>query len=199
MKLFKALLLSLVLLVGCRETNHPDVPPSSPVIQTVMAQDLDSCSRQPYLAWCSPTFHLSMHDKLVKWDAAARKKFTGVDDKVQYKVTDDWRSHAAEVLAGLPWQDDCDGLAETTIDLLIRDGYPPEYIYRVMVASDLHHKDTVDHFVSVVFDGYKWYVIGDTLEPMYQFKEMQWIPLFYSKVPDGAFWTEVHGTWNPIV
>lgn len=129
-------------------------------------------------------------DKLVKWDHAARERFTYVTDDVQFGVTDDWRSHADDVLAGKHWKDDCDGLASTVLDLLARDGYDPSLMYRAVVDST-GKGDKIDHFVGIVSDGSELFVVGDTFGPVYPIKEMRHKLVAVSRVSEGIHWQRV--------
>lgn len=132
--------------------------------------------------------------KLVKWDSKARENYTYEYDKIQFKKNDDWRSHADSVLAGKKWKDDCDGLASTVIDLLIRDGYNPNLLWRAMVDSTGGTK--IDHFVGIASDGQRLLVIGDTFGPVYSLAKMKHRLLAVSKLTDGLAWTPVkHSDW----
>jgi hypothetical protein len=132
--------------------------------------------------------------KLVKWDSAAREHYTYEYDKIQYKKAEDWRSHADEVLAGKKWKDDCDGLAMTVIDLLCRDNYDPELLYRAMVDST--GGKNIDHFIGIASDGSRWFVVGDTFGPAYPIAQMKHKLLAVSKVADGIKWVPVdHTKW----
>lgn len=130
------------------------------------------------------------YDKLVKWDSAARKKFTYVTDKEQYNEVDQWTSHADEVLAGKAWKDDCDGLTATVLDLLARDGYDPSLMYRAMVASPQSGGE-IDHMIGICSDGTTLYVVGDTFGPIYKIKQTQHKIIAVSRVSEGIKWVRV--------
>lgn len=96
------------------------------------------------------------------WDEQARRNFTYVSDG----VFDTWRSHKADVLAGRPWEGDCDDLCSTTLDLMTSDGLLLELTWRLFVSSA--YDGQVDHMVGAVRDaeGGFW-VVGDTFQPAY--------------------------------
>jgi hypothetical protein len=189
MKAFKAIFLSLLLVTSCGAS-----PPHKPdTNRYYSATDMNSCGRQGYLPWCNANRIITLDEKMVKWDYAARRKFTYKLDSDQYKAIDDWRSHADEVLTNKSWSDDCDGLAETIVDLMIRDGYPPEMIYRVMVKSP--GAKEVDHFIAIVHSPSGWYVVGDTFsDGVYKLSSTPHTIVMVSKVTDGIFFTKVENS-----
>lgn len=130
-----------------------------------------------------------LQEKLIYWDATARKKYTYVTDAEQYGVEDQWTSHADTVLAGKPWKDDCDGLASTVLDLLARDGYAPDLMYRAMVSST--GGKVVDHMIGICSDSTTLYVVGDTFGPTYSLKKIQHRIIAVSRVSDGIKWSKV--------
>jgi hypothetical protein len=136
----------------------------------------------------------SLTKKLIKWDQEARKNWTYEFDNKQFGKTDDWRSHANAVLAGKHWRDDCDGLASTIIDLLVRDGYPPNKLWRCVVSSK--KTDKIDHFIGLAHDGEQMYVIGDTFGPIYPVKKIPHRIIAVSNLTDGIKWKRVqHGVF----
>lgn len=132
--------------------------------------------------------------KLIRWDQEARKNWTYEFDDKQFGKSDDWRSHANAVLAGKHWRDDCDGLASTIIDLLIRDGYPPKYLFRCVVSSK--RTDKIDHFIGLASDGEKLWVIGDTFGPVYPIQKIKHRIIAVSPLTKGILWDKVrHEDW----
>lgn len=132
----------------------------------------------------------TLYAKLSKWDEAARKKFTYTTDKKQFGTEEDWRSHADAVLAGEKWGDDCDGLASTVLDLLARDNYPTELLYRAMVSSTGTNK--IDHFIGIASDKERLFVVGDTFGPIYNIKKIEHKIIAVSRVSDGVDWYKVN-------
>lgn len=133
---------------------------------------------------------MSKLETLIKWDTLARAHYTYEYDDIQYRQGDDWRSHADDVLAGARWKDDCDGLASTVIDLLDRDGYESDKMFRVICSST--GTQTPDHFVGMASDGEGLYIVGDTFGPVYSVKKIQHRILAVSRISDGIEWHKVN-------
>lgn len=94
-------------------------------------------------------------------DIAARKRWSYAADAA---VQESWRSHADHVLRGEAWAGDCDDLASTVLDLLARDGVPPQSMWRVMVDS--YGGAKIDHQVGMVQDDAGMFlIVGDTFGP----------------------------------
>lgn len=74
-------------------------------------------------------------------------------------ATDVWLSHADEVLRGSLWADDCDGLAETILDLIARAGCPLNRLYRLAVIAP----NGEGHMTGAgVDDAGRVWILGDT-------------------------------------
>lgn len=133
--------------------------PEDPRLAMPLSQQFEQCRAQPTLPWCVATV-----------DEAAREGFTYVADPGN---SDTWRSHADQVLAGQPWSGDCDDLASTAADLLIRMGVPRDRVWLVLV--DTRGKTgTFDHMVAAtVDDAGQYWVVGDTARSAYP---LQWLP-----------------------
>jgi predicted transglutaminase-like cysteine proteinase len=120
-----------------------------------------------------------------KIDTQVRKKFT-------YKLDDGdhWRSFAAAVKAGTPWQGDCDDLATTTIQLLYEAGAHPKTLCRACVSSKRDKR--IDHMIAFAKDdaGQIW-VVGDTFGPAYPIENMNHRPILISLVTKGIAWVQV--------
>lgn len=124
------------------------------------------------------------------WDVKARAGFNYQPDPPD---DDTWRSHAPEVLDGMAWADDCDGLTSTVLDLLSRFGVPLSGLYRLICST----KDgkTPDHMIGCVWDdvGACW-VVGDTFGACYPARDCPHVVLEYASLdaPDtrhqGAPW-----------
>lgn len=98
-------------------------------------------------------------DQIMALDAQARQGWTYLADPVN---DDNWRSHADDVLAGRPWQGDCDDLASTVLDLAGRQGVPLASRYRLEVVSP-GGVPPCDHMIAaMVDDAGQFYTVGDT-------------------------------------
>lgn len=94
-------------------------------------------------------------------DALARKGFTYLADP---PGRDTWRSHYDDALAGHPWEDDCDGLGSTTLDLLGRHfGMDLGDLYAMEVSSAKN--GMADHYVGCAREDGRFYIVGDTYFP----------------------------------
>lgn len=119
----------------------------------------EQCKVQPSNLWCSP---VKLKEKtLAPWDIfqislEAKSNFVYKSD-----VVDNWRVHSSEVLMKQTWQGDCDDLASTTLDMLIRAGQPRRRAW--LVLADVEHKAKLDHLIGMVedADGHYW-IVGDT-------------------------------------
>lgn len=93
---------------------------------------------------------------LAEWEMKARANYSYIPDAVGSDV---WTDHSADVEAGIPWQDDCDGLAETVASLCVIAGLAKKNAYRLFV-TDING---VGHMVSgIQCDDLSWWVVGDT-------------------------------------
>lgn len=121
--------------------------------------------------------------EIQKHDQEARRGFTyKADGKI-----DEWLSHADDVKTGKPYQDDCDGLASTAVDLCCRAGLPEDRAFRLAVAAS---SDGSGHMVAAVMDdaGHFW-VIGDTFRSAYAAERMLHKPIEYRRLSESA-WRE---------
>ena len=188
MKQFLIGFLSLfVVSCAAQPTSIPTVPQNEESFW--VEADVLSCKQYPMQTWCNAKpypIKKVTYDMVVEADLATRLNFTYVSDDVQYGK-DEWHSHYAEVKAGKNWQDDCDGLAETTIDYLAKEGVPRDHMWRLLVSVE--KSGVVDHMVAVVAtDDGKYYVVGDTGGPTYELKYMEWGLEDTSSVADGPVW-----------
>lgn len=112
---------------------------------------------------------------IASWQEKAYAQFTYVDDG----VTDTWRSHADDVLAGSPWTGDCDDLAHTVLDLTIRAGAPMNKCFRLFVMSEVTN---IGHMVGAEQDDDgQWWIVGDTFSVTpYPVKQMEHTPVDYN-------------------
>lgn len=112
------------------------------------------------------------YSRIRELDRQARARYTYVLDKPK----DSWRSWADHVLAGLPWSGDCDDLTATVLDLITREGHPPQDCSYLMVDSTGGVK--IDHMVGLILspEG-EQYVVGDTFETIYSVRKMRHTPI----------------------
>lgn len=122
-------------------------------------------------------------NEIIGWDARARAQFTYQADP---QGEDTWRSHFADVIANRPWSDDCDGLAETVLDLCVRAGLPVSCAFRLVVEAS---SDGSGHMVGCVIDvvGNMW-IVGDTFVPHpYPAAAMLHKPDIYNRLSEQAW------------
>lgn len=119
-------------------------------------------------------------------DLSARARFVYTPDPAD---RDTWRSHADDVLAGRVWEDDCDGLASTVLDLLARAGVALPALYRLVVDSSGCGR--ADHMIACAWDaaGACW-IIGDTFGEAYPAKDCRHRPLQYQRMDDAITWRD---------
>jgi predicted transglutaminase-like cysteine proteinase len=74
---------------------------------------------------------------------------------------DVWTDHSADVLAGRPWQGDCDDAVATVLRMLSLRGVPDSQLYRVRVLTD-GGVPPADHMIGAAVDdtGAVW-IVGD--------------------------------------
>lgn len=112
------------------------------------------------------------------WDDAARKNFAYLADGPK----DLWRSHADDVLANKSWQDDCDGLAMTVLDLCVRAGLPMEDAFRLAVYAS---SDGSGHMAGGIYDDeLSIWVVGDTFKAAYPAAWMLHKPNVYNRLSE---------------
>lgn len=119
----------------------------------------DQCKAQPSNLWCQ-TIRLK-EQTLAPWEIFQISLETKSNFVYKSDVQDNWRVHSSEVLMKQTWFGDCDDLASTTIDMLVRAGQPRSRAW--LVLADVEHKSTLDHLVGMVedADGHYW-IVGDT-------------------------------------
>jgi predicted transglutaminase-like cysteine proteinase len=120
----------------------------------------EQCRAQPGALWCRPGVWASRtltSLQILSTNLTARDRFIYTSD-----VKDNWRVSSARVLLDQRWTGDCDDLASTTLDMLIRAGQPLNKAWLVLV--DVDHKNLLDHLVAMVEDdsGQHW-IVGDTM------------------------------------
>jgi len=119
----------------------------------------DQCQAQPADLWCSdvplPEITLKPYD-IIELSLEVQSHFIYKSDDV-----DTWRVHTSEALMKQNWYGDCDDLASTTLDVLIRAGQPRSKAW--MVLADVRHTAVLDHMIGMVqdVDGHFW-IVGDT-------------------------------------
>lgn len=112
-------------------------------------------------------------------DRMARAGFTYTPDD----GPDRWRSHYDDVLAGRDYEDDCDGLGSTFLDLLHRHfGMALEDLYQLVVDSK---GKGPDHFVGCAYSDNDFHIGGDTFYPaVYRASVMQHKPVKYRRLSE---------------
>ena len=120
-------------------------------------------------------------------DAMARRRFTYVADPFG---RDTWRSHADTVLAGSPWEGDCDDLASTVLDLLGREGFPLDQRFRLLVSTTSGR--VIDHMVAAGVQGGKILILGDTFGPAYDISRMTHRGILFQRMSEAreGIWRE---------
>src|ERR1700744_2773085 len=94
--------------------------------------------------------------EIFHWEQEARAEFSYTPDA----GPDVWLSHADDVLAARPWEDDCDGLASTVLDLCNRAGLDKSDAYRLRVYAS---NGSGGHMVGAVKDtANQFWIVGDT-------------------------------------
>lgn len=119
----------------------------------------DQCKAQPVDLWCG---NAPLREKvLTAWEIAQISIETKTNFVYKSDVTDNWRVHSSQVMDKKMWFGDCDDLASTTLDMLIRAGQPRNRAW--LVLADVEHKASLDHLVAMVQDdaGHFW-IVGDT-------------------------------------
>lgn len=128
--------------------------------------------------------------KIREIDNYVRAKYTYKYDRPE---KDEWRSRHTEVLAGKPWQGDCDDLASTTAYMLTKYGLPLSSAWLCLVDSSGDGK--IDHAIAMCKDdeGKTW-VIGDTfgqnLGGAYPLKQMKHALKKWCRYDDILMWYE---------
>ncbi len=117
-------------------------------------------------------------------------RFTYVHDNKRYMQNEHWTSHAAAVIDGQDFQDDCDGFANTCAELLIRepgiDKKDVSVIYCVTETGE-------DHLVCGLASDGKTYILENrydyvydwTSKPKYRWK-------YFMKFNNPGQWFEVN-------
>jgi predicted transglutaminase-like cysteine proteinase len=119
----------------------------------------EQCRAQPTNPWCQPKAHRTTTLDAYRLNVISRqvfKNFVYTSD-----VVDKWRVHSPEVIKGESWKGDCDDLASTTLDMMIRAGHPMNKLWMVIVDSS--NTGYLDHMVAMAQDddGHYW-IVGDT-------------------------------------
>lgn len=142
------------------------------------------CERQPEISWCQPgkvyPQRISGNEvqMLTREDQRVRQNFKPTD----MGDTDDWKVYDPDKVM----RDDCTGFAPTIVDAMVKDGWPPERIYRVItrtVEGDIHMVG-----MAVTSDGSR-YIVGDSrAKGAYPASEMTHVVMFQSAVSEGRVW-----------
>jgi hypothetical protein len=108
--------------------------------------------------------------------------------------TDIWLSHYDDVVADRLWSDDCDGLAETVLDLIARRGYPLSLLYRLAVFAP----NGEGHMAGAgVDDAGRVWILGDTFGTgPYRAENVRHTPKIYNRLDET--WGRDPKTGKPI-
>ena len=133
-----------------------------------------------------------------KWKGTVQKqldcvfaRFTYVDDETQFKVADDWRTYADQLLADPKYQmhDDCDSFAGTVIDLCSRAGISKENLYRLAVTtSDAPLGSPPNHMVGAVQDASSVWIVDCENKSVYPISEMSHTADVYNRMSEPLVW-----------
>ena len=84
--------------------------------------------------------------------ADVRKNFIYTPDVEQFKLLEDWRSHANEIAQ--PWRDDCDGFALTCAEVAVLRGIEPIRVSVVLCLTEVGQRKRFvlpyDHMVCLI-------------------------------------------------
>lgn len=109
---------------------------------------------------------------------------------------DVWRSHADDAMAGKRWRGDCDDLASTALDILIRTnpGIDQSKLYRMCVRSPQCPADVpYDHMVAGAMIRPGLLVIfGDTFAHPHAYVRSPHRIVRYAAVSEGVVWRDGH-------
>jgi hypothetical protein len=118
--------------------------------------------------------------------------FTYEEDKPR----DEWRSHADDALAARRWKGDCDDLASTALDLLVRQ-HPDidlSRLYRMCVKSpECPPSVPYDHMVAgaMIRPGVL-VIFGDTFAHPHTYARSPHRIMRYAPLSEGITWREGH-------
>lgn len=117
--------------------------------------------------------------EIFHWEQEARGEFSYTPDQ----GPDVWLSHADDVLAAHPWEDDCDGLASTVLDLCNRAGLDKSDAYRLRVYAS---NGSGGHMVGAVKDtANQFWIVGDTFAVApYPAEQLQHRPIDYNRLSE---------------
>ena len=167
-------------------------------------KDVDNCGRQVTLPWCiaesrkkadvpsRPDAQARTPDQevaLIEWaEKVARDSWRTPDPS---NNPEHWESFADSALAGKPWVGDCDNLAFTVLDLLARQGFPIERMWRLQARASTRG---ILHMVGGVqlSDG-RFLVVGDAMRKGYypMPEDRAWISA--NPVADGIIFHDFEG------
>lgn len=127
------------------------------------------------------------------FDALARSRWSY---KADPPGNDNWRSHADDVLAGRHWEGDCDDLASTALDLMMRGvpGIPQDKLFRMCVKTRQCPAGVpFDHMVAgcLVRPG-ALVLFGDTFGDPQFYAHSTHRVIRYASVAEGVVWRNGH-------
>jgi len=161
-------------------------------------KDKENCERQAGLPWCvapgvvqarAAGQGASEDAQLVAWaEKVARASWRTPDPK---NNPEHWESFADRALAGKAWVGDCDNLTFTVLDLLARQGFPVERMYRVQRPTK---NPSIYHMVGMVqlSDG-RYFIVGDAANADDAAYEVpaDWPVSSFNHVTEGTTWFDV--------
>ena len=149
----------------------------------------------PTLAWCkaspaAPSARSADEERaLIAWaEGVSRKSWRTPDPR---NNPEHWESFADEALQGKTWVGDCDNLTFTVMDLLARNGFPTDRMFRVIGPSS---KAGVGHMVGVVklADG-ELLIVGDSMKRAPYALPGRYKMTSVNQVSNGRIWYDVPG------
>lgn len=165
-------------------------------------KDTIACNAQPSLPWCGRTgvvmaanssparldpSQASAELELIAWaEKVARARWSAPETTVYEEV---WGSFADQALANKKWVGDCDNLTFTVLDLMARQGFPADRMYRLDRKAS---RPGILHMVGAVklSDG-RYIIVGDSMAKGSYAAPSDWPVLAYNIVADGIVWQDM--------
>jgi predicted transglutaminase-like cysteine proteinase len=151
---------------------------------------VEHCQAQPMSLWCSPV--KLKENPLTAWEIMNLSLEVKENFRYLLDVNDNWRVHTSSVMTKNTWQGDCDDLAVTTLDVMIRYGLARDRAW--LVLADVQHTDVLDHLIGMVqdIDG-KFWIVGDTSsQNAYPVDKLKYRVVGIANMSDPSKWVDPH-------